>query len=267
MASSEFPTSRLFSNSYSNNFDYPALSFSPQSISGLHAWYKGDAGVLNSSDVPASNGETVKTWQDQSGNTRHATQGTDADRPLYVTSSSINSKPALNFDGLTDYLKSTISVTTTTVTAFIVYRLDAITVASRVSSIVAAINADFNDSNSAILAYYASTTQVEGFRNPNDKSFKASLGAAPYNSIICSQWDSANHTLYYNSTTGQSSVASAEGSFNAVEWWIGGGRAGPGVLLTPVDCHIAEMILYTTSLTATDRNNVLGYLNSKYAVY
>ena len=256
-----------FTGSFSGVVTLQPTGFSPLSLPGLHAWYKADAGVLNGSGAAASNGETVATWQDQSGNTRHATQAVDADRPLYVASSSLNSKPALNFDGVTDYLKSTISVTTTTVTAFIVYRLDSIAAACRLSSIVAAINADFNDSNSCILGYYASTTQLEGFRNPNDKSFKASLGAAPYNAIICSQWDGSNHTLYYNSTTGETPVASAEGAFNAVEWWIGGGRNGPGVLSTPTDCHIAEMILSTSSLGATDRNNTLGYLNSRYAVY
>lgn len=239
----------------------------PLSIAGLHAWYKASRGVLNASDAPAANGEAVKTWQDQSGNGRHATQLVVADQPLYVASSSINSKPALNFDGVSDYLKSTISVTTTTVTAFIVYRLDSIAAPCRLSSIVAAINADFNYSSSAILGYYASTTKLQGYRNPNDKSFKSAIGAAPYNAIICSQWDGTNHTLYYNSTTGQASVASAEGAFNAVEWWLGCGRNGPGVPLSPTDCHIAEMALYTTSLSSTDRNAMMNYLNSEYATF
>lgn len=253
--------------SFSGSFSITRSSDVPKSIAGLHAWYRGDRGVLNASDLPAANGEAVKTWQDQSGNNRHATQLVVADQPLYVTASSINSTPALNFDGVSDYLKSTISVTTTTVTAFIVYRLDSIAAPCRLSSIVAAINADFNYSSSAILGYYASTTKLQGYRNPNDKSFKSALGAAPYNAIICSQWDGTNHTLYYNSTTGQASVASAEGAFNAVEWWLGSGRNGPGVPLSPTNCHIAEMALYTTSVSGTDRNTMLNYLNSRYAVF
>ncbi len=256
-----------FTGSFSGTFSIGAATFSPTDIAGIHAWYKGDAGVLNGSGSAATNGQTVGTWQDQSGNTRHATQGVDADRPIYVASSSLNSMPALNFDGVSDYLKSTISVTTTTVTAFIAYRLDSIAAPCRLSSIVAAINADFNYSSSAILGYYASTTKLQGYRNPNDKSSKTGIGAAPYNAIICSQWDSANHTLYFNSTTGETPVASAEGAFNAVEWWLGSGRNGPGVPLSPTNCHIAEMILYTTSLSATDRNNVLDYLNTRFAVY
>jgi len=40
-------------------------------------------GVLNASDLACSDGEAVKTWQDQSGNANHAVQATGAVQPLW----------------------------------------------------------------------------------------------------------------------------------------------------------------------------------------
>lgn len=51
----------------------------------------------------------VKTWYDQSGNGRDATQTTAANQPQIVSSGSVisvSSKPALQFDGVNDGLKS-----------------------------------------------------------------------------------------------------------------------------------------------------------------
>lgn len=244
----------------------PVPAFSPAEIAGLHVWLKGSVGVLNASDTAATNGQAVKTWQDQSGGSRHGIQATVANQGLYETASAINGKPAITMDGVSDFLKSTISITTATVTAFFAYRFNTPAIA-RLSSIVKASNADFNDSQSAILAYYASSTYLEGYRNPNDKSFKSGLSASAYNAIICSQFDSVNHTLYVNSKTGQTPVASAEGVFNAVEFYIGCGRAGPGVPITFAAATFAEVILYNTSLTQVDREAVMDYLNGEYATF
>lgn len=249
--------------SLSGSLKIAANAFSPTDIAGLHAWYKGNTGVLNASDAPAANGEAVKTWQDQSGNSRHATQSTPGSRPIYTTA---GANPALNFDGIDDYLLSSISVSTTTVTAFFAINMTTAAVA-RLSSIVASTNADFNDSRSAILVYYPSGTVAEGYRNPNDKSQKTGISAAPYDAIICSQFDGANHTLYFNSKTGQTPVASAEGAFNAVEWYLGCGRGAPGTPITFTDCFISEALLYTTSLSTVDRDSVMDYLNAKYVVF
>jgi hypothetical protein len=51
----------------------------------------------------------VSTWYDQSGNNRHATQTTSSRQPLIVSSGSLvteNGKPALSFDGSTNYLET-----------------------------------------------------------------------------------------------------------------------------------------------------------------
>lgn len=50
------------------------------------------------------NGTTVSQWNDKSGNARHAVQGTAANQPTYTTSG-LNGKPALTFDGSDDFFE------------------------------------------------------------------------------------------------------------------------------------------------------------------
>ena len=57
-----------------------------------------DASVcLDARYVSASNGASVQTWSDQSGNSRDAAQATSASRPTFVESAS-GGQPALNFN-------------------------------------------------------------------------------------------------------------------------------------------------------------------------
>jgi hypothetical protein len=65
-----------------------STAYTPDSFSGLAAWYKADSLVLNNTDP-------VSTWADQSGNARHITQA-GAARPLYQ-SAGLNSKPSVRF--------------------------------------------------------------------------------------------------------------------------------------------------------------------------
>lgn len=52
-----------------------APGFLPTDLSGLMAWFKGDAGTFKDAGVtPATaDGDVVKQWNDQSGNNKHAT--------------------------------------------------------------------------------------------------------------------------------------------------------------------------------------------------
>ena len=56
----------------------------------------------------------VRTWYDQSGNSAHAVQATEANQPLLVSSGNIvlvNSKPAMEFDGSNDLLVASPTLT------------------------------------------------------------------------------------------------------------------------------------------------------------
>src|SRR5882757_8879646 len=57
-------------------------------------WLKADAGTSTT-----TNNGPVSSWNDQSGNVNHATQGTAGLQPLYI-SSLMNGMPAIKFDNV-----------------------------------------------------------------------------------------------------------------------------------------------------------------------
>jgi len=79
-------------NSRVGSQNTPSLSY----LTNITAWYKWDAGVLNSSDLPAASDDPIKTWQDQVGGF-HLTQATSNFRPLFKGNH-------LLFDGTNDQL-------------------------------------------------------------------------------------------------------------------------------------------------------------------
>lgn len=70
-----------------------ASGFDPRSISGLALWLDGSV-----STSVTLNGSTVSQWNDLSGNSRHATQGTAASQPTF-TANARNGRSALTFGG------------------------------------------------------------------------------------------------------------------------------------------------------------------------
>ncbi len=71
---------------------------------GLRAWVKADVGA------GASDGATVATWSDQSGNGYNFTQATTGAQPTYYATTAgklLNFNPVLDFDGTGDYLRNT----------------------------------------------------------------------------------------------------------------------------------------------------------------
>ena len=62
---------------------------------GLALWLRGDAGTV-------LNGAAVTQWADQSGNNRHATQGTSGNQPTRVNAG-LNGLPVVRFDGANDF--------------------------------------------------------------------------------------------------------------------------------------------------------------------
>jgi hypothetical protein len=71
-------------------------------------WTPKDSGVsialwLDASDLSTISYGTsgISEWRDKSGNNRHATQGTDANRPT-LTAIGLNSRPVISFDGSND---------------------------------------------------------------------------------------------------------------------------------------------------------------------
>ena len=80
----------------------------------LTLWLKADD--LSSS---LNNGDPVANWQDASGNSHDASQGTASNQPTFYTNV-INGKPAVSFDGVNDYLTGTLGTLNAPFTIIIV---------------------------------------------------------------------------------------------------------------------------------------------------
>ncbi len=108
-----------------------ATGFNPKSIGGLAMWLdaKKQASVLNSisPDTFATNGQTVRRWLDQSGNSSHANQASGTAQPTYTAST------AVDFDGTNDTLEigKGISRNRGYIGIFVVFTADAVTTSNR----------------------------------------------------------------------------------------------------------------------------------------
>ena len=70
---------------------------------GSVSWFA----AFSADDLALSDGGAVSTWADRSGNARDASQGTSGNRPTYrATVAALNSKPAVEFDGSNDFLRT-----------------------------------------------------------------------------------------------------------------------------------------------------------------
>lgn len=92
-------------------------SVKPNDIAGLKVWYKAE------SIIGIANGGAVTTWGDSSGNGFDATQSTAAAKPTYLTAY-VNDNPALRFDGDAYFDIEDFSSGVTEAEIFIVVKVD-----------------------------------------------------------------------------------------------------------------------------------------------
>jgi hypothetical protein len=214
------------------------VGFSPTSISGLHLWL--DAGTLSLTD-----GTSVSTWADQSGN------GNDATGTALFYNNVVNGKPAIRFNGtgsgftLPDCLSS----------------LSAASIFCVLIKDIQNDAANWQNWSNGFTSHYAFTDghiyEGTGQTTRPDCGF-------PITSLI--SWHlyeinvgGGNWFLRLNGSTQFSSSGIAT-TFNSPSPTIG--PSGYGALAG----YIAEIIVYDSFLGSTDRVNMENYLMTKYGL-
>ena len=215
-------------------------------------WHNGWIDVSAVATFLAATTCVVSWWYDQTGNGRHTSQTTAANRPDYVASS-INSLPGLYFDG-TDYL-----------------------------SLPAAIG---------FAAGTAYTQMYVGKKDDGDKLLVCFGGAgATYGSLMAANiasgetYDSGDGAgVSYNpgDITTASIVGSKRTTGNAVTHYLNAGSNATGTLAATVSVgyigqratvsglctgHISEAILFASALSNADRRMLRDNMNAVYACY
>lgn len=209
----------------------------PNSITGLIGWWKADAITLN-------NGTLVDQWSDLSTSGRHATQADTTKRPTFVTNV-VNSLPVVRFDGDNDVLS--ISEINNLQTVFVVMKW-----------------ADPTVGGSPILGRSSNPYFFSGRTQDPPPGIDAVIGGWAWGTvktggIYNNGIKLTNTTLLRDKVNFQiiTLVPDSIAAFNN----IGSNNGG---YFTRAD--YAEIIVYSTVLSTTDRQAVEAYLSYKYNI-
>lgn len=219
----------------------------PSDISNLYLWYKADAGVLNGAGSSASSGETVGTWQDQSGNNRHAYQTTGSAQPLYQTGVK-NSKPGVYW-GSGDYFTNELGAT----------------VSQPFSFFAVASN------NNTGLAWLFSATPATVYWNrtaDNKLSMYAGTALGDDNALDDAKWlivvavfNGSSSTMFINGTN---AVSGNAGTGSASHLIVGNYI---NFVLSWYLSYMPEFGMYNKALSGTEITNLTTGLNAKWSIY
>jgi hypothetical protein len=236
----------------------------PVNSGTLRLWLKADAGVV-------TNGVgQVSQWQDQSGNTNHASQANTNLQPTLVSAAGLGGRPVVRFNGIQngvngDYLHGTGEVgVPNAMTAFTVYNAFSDVNLTDVAWIIGVPGAVHGASRGLVVLHQQLdfTTWAYDYQTP---------GVFPTNTYrICTDRVNTNLSMvqiFDTSASGTTnfSLTMANAVTPQAGYYVGG--INPSLQWVSPDnwCgDVAEVIIYSGSLSETDRLAVLNYLEQKY---
>jgi hypothetical protein len=234
-------------------------SWTPASLTGLLAWYKGDVGVTTT----GAPNYYVRTWADQSGNGYNLTStGEASSNPSIDT---LNSLAVVKSGGVSDaqgLINSYFALGGTTLSVFAVMRQTSATpTTSRGVIFLGSGHASETDNAASLIAlYFPTSTQLKAFHNSSN---------AVNNGISQNTWaqmgsifDGTNLTVYVANVAG-TPVAQGGGSFGATGALELFQNANGG---NPLSGSIAELVITNTALGATDRATLATYFTNRWGV-
>jgi len=218
--------------------------FNPNTLSPL-GWY-------DASDTASitSSGGVVSQFNDKSGNSRHLTQGTSANRPITGTRT-INGRNTLDFDGVNDNLQSGTFTQAQPITAFVVVQSDV----TNPSNSQALGNDVPNNTPTLWIsnggwAYFAGSVAASGTAvNTN-----AHILEGVFSGASSGLWLDGTFILGTNPGTNGYSTArilmGSDGNQTASCW----------------DGRIGELLVFAGAMNSTNRAAVRYYLGDKWAI-
>jgi len=245
-----------------NGRKLPFGGFNPTSISGLQLWLDATKGLFDATsggNPVTADGSSVARWEDQSGNSRNASQATSANRPILKTAVQ-NGRNGIRFDGSNDSMTTASFAHSVPITLFLVCK--------RLSN--TGSGADFNriiehGSNNGTTLITRSVTNTIGYQYASTFPFDSLVDPATDTKIYEMFVDSSatrNITFRVNNAnqTTQTSVNTPATpiAFNLAQFGGGGFNA---------NVEIYELCYYNVKISDSDRDNVRNYLNSKWGAY
>lgn len=244
-------------------------------------WFRADAQLFNNNDATVSNGESIRTWIDQSGHSQSAIQSNTTEQPTYDDVNTINGNPVVSFNGSSAHLPISglsYNVTDKNLSALTIYsvlqsnQIDEGIIVSydRSSFFRFALNHDNNDN------YGLSTNTTVGLHDSN--SINDAEDNVPH--IIGAQYNATTDlkTLIFDGGTetfnnAHGGTATRLGNPGEVPrfGYIGSGSEAasfdennsPANFLSG---NLAEVILFESVLDEANRAQVETYLAIKYGI-
>lgn len=249
---------------------WPMQFGGPSSISGLELWLDAsDSSTLydatTGGSLVAADG-AVARWEDKSGNARHFTQGTAANRPARKTSD-INGLDAVLFDGSNDVLARSPEswAFLYPLSFFCVFRATA-----------------FTSSYNALWDFYTSTVDTTASSTGLIKSNGKSAVYTTETNGTQPAYDGDGNVTYSTATTHIFSASIANNAISSRGDGVADGsftgsftqRTDLGVRDLEIgasakfsrytEMRIAELIVYSGTLATADRDLIEGYLAAKW---
>ena len=224
----------------------------PQPTAGAAAWY--DAA---DAETVMTDGTSVTNWSDKSGNDRDGVQTTAANQATYTTSTLLDGKSVIHFDGANDYFVTDFSfLDQSQYSMFVVEAREdngnryflGTTVGSTNNT---RLHVGYRNSNTYTLAQYG-----------NDINWNIADGI--YTGAIWRVWDNVlddtGHHIYLDG----SNVANSVSTVPLANASTTSGRIGTGTGTQYYFGDIAEIIMYDSGLSDAERQQVLDYLDFKW---
>ena len=218
--------------------------FSPRSIGGCRLWLD----AADTSSVILSNG-AITQWNDKSGLSNNATQATASNRPLYsnsfVSLNGVNQFFNVNLDFLAGVSHN----------SFIVIRN------FNYTNIYGAATGGLSSNSLHIGFNSAGSYRMNYWGNDWYPSMTANYKVNQIN-LLNFNWVHNTSKIIY--TNGGLEISSNQPGI--IGTMSGGGRIGNVVSHGFLNANIYEMIIYTGTLTTTQRQQVEAYLSSKWGL-
>lgn len=219
--------------------------FDPLAIAGCKGWYD----AANTSQTV--DGSAVATWYDKSGMGNHMSQATGTNQPTYRATGGPNSKPAVETDGIDNFMSGAISGGFSVSTCIVVMKMlawvsDGIPVSLHTSAGGSAI---WMRTATPTLAMYSG-----GAYTPARSDWQVNqwgVGSFVFNGAS-SRFD----------LDGNTGTAANPGTAAGDRVAIGGYTAAANL----ANIQIAEIILYTSVLSDADLSSVEAYIAKKYDI-
>jgi hypothetical protein len=243
----------------------------PANYSGLFLWL--DA---NDSTTVTASANAISTWSDKSGGGRHFTQATAGSRPTYQTGS-FNGLPSVNFDGSSDFLTYSSATSYSRFTIFAVLNIQTNPTMQTQEIFGKKYYYALGTSDFPFSGLYASPviaggssaigSAIDAGGNYAYEYVVSSSGIFPNTPYLCtSYYDQVNLISSLNGVTKQTISANITLSSTAAPYSIGraGSENGGGAGASYYKGNIAELIMYTSSLSVAQQKDIRTYLSTKW---